>query len=209
MIYEKVLVSLSQTHGNWVGKLRRRGDRGENCVCWPEDGWIETSVHKPVPTLYFKNRLITSDSKLFLFRKYTNHLQVLFASVFTKRSWQAHTFWAYIKQGNERVWISVFLCGVATWAAEGGEPTVGWDASCGSGALGWSRAFHICTQNGSSGTDGVGGLFVGDNRPKSKTDGPLRGTGEPASELIKRLLCISEGTACLMSDTRRRILDAL
>lgn len=92
MISEKLLVSLSGTHGNWVGKLRSRGDRGENCVCWPEDGWIETSVHKPVPPLYFKNGLITSDSKSFLFRKYTNHLQVLFASVFTKRTWQARTF---------------------------------------------------------------------------------------------------------------------
>lgn len=52
-------------------------------------------------------------------------------------------------------------------------------------------------------------LFVGDNRPKSKTDGLLRGNVEPASELIKWLLCISEGSACLMSDTRRRILAAL
>lgn len=111
MIYEKLLVSLPRTHENWVGKLRRRGDRGENCVCWPEDGWIETSVHKPVPPLYFKNRLITSDSKLFLFRKYTNHLQVLFASVFTKRSWQEHTFWVYIKQGMSG-YESVFFCAV-------------------------------------------------------------------------------------------------
>lgn len=52
-------------------------------------------------------------------------------------------------------------------------------------------------------------LFVGDNGPKSKTDSLLRGNGEPASELIKQLFCISEGTACLMSDTRRGNLDAL
>lgn len=44
-------------------------------------------------------------------------------------------------------------------------------------------------------------LFVGDNRLKSKTEGPLRGNGEPASELVKQLLGISEGTACLVSET--------
>lgn len=52
-------------------------------------------------------------------------------------------------------------------------------------------------------------LFVGDNGPKSKTDSLLRGNAEPASELIKQLLCISEGAACLMSDTVRGILAAL
>ena len=52
-------------------------------------------------------------------------------------------------------------------------------------------------------------LSVGDNGPKSKTDSLLRGGGHPASELIKRLLCISEGAACLMSDTGRGILAAL
>lgn len=52
-------------------------------------------------------------------------------------------------------------------------------------------------------------LFVGDNGLKSKTDSLLRGNSEPASELIKQLFCISEGTACLMSDTRRGNLDAL
>lgn len=52
-------------------------------------------------------------------------------------------------------------------------------------------------------------LFVGDNGLKSKTDSPLRGNGGPASELIKQLLCISEGTACLMADTRRGNLAAL
>lgn len=46
-------------------------------------------------------------------------------------------------------------------------------------------------------------LFVGDNGPKSKTDSLLRGNAEPASELIKQFLCISEGAACLMSDTGR------
>lgn len=51
--------------------------------------------------------------------------------------------------------------------------------------------------------------FVGDNGPKSKTDSLLRGNAEPASELIKQLLCISEGTACLMSDTARGILASL
>lgn len=49
-------------------------------------------------------------------------------------------------------------------------------------------------------------LFVGDNGPKSKTDGLLRGNAEPASELIKQLLCVSEGAACLMSDTGNGIL---
>lgn len=49
-------------------------------------------------------------------------------------------------------------------------------------------------------------LFVGDNGPKSKTDSLLRGNAEPASELIKQLLCISQGMACLMSDTKRGIL---
>ncbi len=44
-------------------------------------------------------------------------------------------------------------------------------------------------------------LFVGDNGPKSKTDSLLRGNAEPASELIKRLLCISDGAAGLMSET--------
>lgn len=62
------------------------------------------------PGSLFWNRLITSDSTLFLFHKYTNHLQVLFASVFTKLSWQAQTFWVYIKQENEWVWISVSVC---------------------------------------------------------------------------------------------------
>ena len=52
-------------------------------------------------------------------------------------------------------------------------------------------------------------LFVGDKRPKSKTDSLLRGNAKPASELIKQLLCISEGAACLMSDTGRGILAAL
>lgn len=52
-------------------------------------------------------------------------------------------------------------------------------------------------------------LFVGDKRPKSKTGSLLRGNAEPASELIKQLLCISEGAACLMSDTGRGILAAL
>lgn len=52
-------------------------------------------------------------------------------------------------------------------------------------------------------------LFVGDNGPKSKTDSLLRGNAEPASELIKQLLCISEGAACLMFDSGRGILAAL
>lgn len=51
--------------------------------------------------------------------------------------------------------------------------------------------------------------FVGDNGPKSKTDSLLRGNGEPASELFKQLLCISESATCLMSDTGRGILAAL
>lgn len=52
-------------------------------------------------------------------------------------------------------------------------------------------------------------LFVGDNGQKSKTDGLLRGNTEPASELIKQLLCISEGAVCLMSDTKRGNLATL
>lgn len=52
-------------------------------------------------------------------------------------------------------------------------------------------------------------LFVGDNGPKSKTDSLLRGNDEPASELIKQLLCISKDAACLMSDTGRGNLAAL
>lgn len=55
----------------------------------------------------------------------------------------------------------------------------------------------------------LAGLSVGDNGPKSKTDSLLRGNVEPASELIKQVLCISEGAACLMSDTGRGIHAAL
>lgn len=51
--------------------------------------------------------------------------------------------------------------------------------------------------------------FVGDNGLKSKTDSLLRGNAKPASELIKQLLCISKGAACLMADTRRGNLAAL
>lgn len=52
-------------------------------------------------------------------------------------------------------------------------------------------------------------VSVGDNGSKSKTGSLLRGSAEPASELIKQLLCILEGTACLMSDTARGILASL
>lgn len=51
--------------------------------------------------------------------------------------------------------------------------------------------------------------LLGDNGPKSKTDSLLRGNAKPASELVKKLLCISEGAACLMADTRRGNLAAL
>lgn len=61
------------------------------------------SVPKPILALYLESRLITSDSNVFLFCKYTDHLQVLFMSVFTKCSRQAQTFGVYVKQENERL----------------------------------------------------------------------------------------------------------
>lgn len=51
-------------------------------------------------------------------------------------------------------------------------------------------------------------LSVGDNGFISKTDSLLRRNAKPASELIKQLLCISEGAACLMSSAEKRNLTA-
>lgn len=50
-------------------------------------------------------------------------------------------------------------------------------------------------------------LSVGDNGLISKTDSLLRGNAKPASELIKQLLRISEGAACLMSSTEKKPSD--
>ena len=52
-------------------------------------------------------------------------------------------------------------------------------------------------------------MSEGDNGPISKTGSLLRGNAKPASKLIKQLLCISEGTACFMSDTEKRNLATL
>lgn len=53
---------------------------------------------------------------------------------------------------------------------------------------------------------GLAALFVGDNGLKSTTDSLLRGSTEPASELIKQLLRISKGAADLAPDARRLLL---
>lgn len=113
----------------------------------------------------------------------------------------------YIKQENDWVWIRVSVCAcTAAWVDDWGW-RVGWAAGgdaqgLGQGALWWSGTIHICTQNGWVAAAVLAALFVGDNGPKSKTDSLLRGNAEPASELIKQLLYISEGAASLMSDTR-------
>lgn len=101
----------------------------------------------------FWKRLITSDSNLFLFRKYTNHLQVLFASVFSKLSWQAQMFWVYIKWENERVWIRFSVCTRAATgvAGEGGRAgagkAAGADAGFGTrGRLVKQVQSHLCAE---------------------------------------------------------------
>lgn len=69
----------------------------------------------------FSNRLITSDSNSFLFRKYTNHLQVLFVSVFTKLPWQAaQTFRVYIKRAGMNQCFCARVCGDAGGWVRGG-----------------------------------------------------------------------------------------
>lgn len=199
------------THGNLVSKLRRRGGR---------EGEPRMLSHVWMGTLYvcsqantgslFWNRLITSDSNLFLFCKYTNHLQILFASVFTKLSWQAQTFLVYIKQENEWVWISVSVCACAATRVVEGGAGVGLakllveTQGLGQGPSGEAGPFTSAHKMAAVAVV-LAGLFMGDNGPKSKTDSLLRGNGEPASELIKQVLCISEGAACLMSDTGRGI----
>lgn len=79
----------------------------------------------------------------------------------------------------------------------------------GQGPSGEARTFASAHKMAAAAAMVLAALFVGDNGPKSKTDSLLRGNAEPASELIKQLLCISEGAACLMSDTGRGILAAL
>ncbi len=121
-LYEKMFLIMSWTHGNLVSKLRRSGGRERERRMLPHVwmGTLYVCSQANTGSLFW-NRLITSDSNLFRFRKYTNHLQVLFASVFTKLSWQAQTFWVYIKQENEWVWISVSVCArAATRVVEGG-----------------------------------------------------------------------------------------
>lgn len=71
----------------------------------------------------------------------------------------------------------------------------------GQGPSGEAQPFTSALKMAAAAAMVLAALFVGDNRPKSKTDSLLRGNAKPASELIKQLLCISEGTACLMSDT--------
>lgn len=71
----------------------------------------------------------------------------------------------------------------------------------GSGASGEAGPFTSVHKMAAAAAMVLAALFVGDNGPKSKTDSLLRGNAEPASELIKQLLCISEGAACLMSET--------
>lgn len=71
----------------------------------------------------FGSQLIATDSSLFLLRKYTNRLQVLFVSVFTKSFWQAPTVWAYIKQeegaGRMNQGFCVCVCGSPATQAGG------------------------------------------------------------------------------------------
>lgn len=107
---------------------------------------------------------------------------------------------------------SVFLC--ATRVAEEGRReggrAEGGDTGFGSGApQGEAGPFTSARKMAAAAAAVLAALFVGDNGPKSKTDGLLRGNAAPASELIKQLLCISEGTACLMPDTGRGNLAAL
>lgn len=146
---------MSWTHGNLVSKLRRsRGKTlprvwmGGLCVC----SQANTGS-------LFRNRLITSDSNLFLFRKYTNRLQVLFASVFKKPSWQA--FWVYIKWVVMNQRFCVRVCsdtggwrGEWVWVALSSR----WRRCLRQGAVWQSGAFHICMQNDRSSSNGVGGL---------------------------------------------------
>lgn len=132
----------------------------------------------------FRNRIITTESNLFLFRKYTNHLQVLFASVFIKLSWQAYVLGLH-KTGK---WVGMNQCFcVCVWRK---------------GPAGEAGPFTSAHKMAA-----VAALFVGDNGPESKTGSLLRGNAEPASELIKQLS--SESAACLMSDTVRGILAVL
>lgn len=135
-------------------------------------------------------------------------------SVFTKCSRQAQTFGVYVKQENERVWISVSVCcDMSGWGGVG----VGLGKSCRWRRWVWIRGplvkrghSHLrAKKKAVSAAVVLAALFVGDNGLKSKTDSLLRGNTEPASELIKQLLWISEGAAYLMSDARRGHLALL
>lgn len=75
------------------------------------------------------------------------------------------------------------------------------------GPSGEARPFtSACKKKAASAAVGLAALFVGDNGLKSTTDSLLRGGTEPASELIKQLLSISEGAAYLTSDARHSVL---
>lgn len=138
------------------------------CVC----------VYRPILAL-FSDGLISSDTNLFLFCKYTNHLQVLSAE------------WLYVKPRE-----SVCVRPVREGFGSGGPP-------------GEAGPFTSAHKMAAATAAALAALFVGDNGPKSKTGSPLRGNARPASELVKELFCISEGAACLMADTRRGNLAAL
>lgn len=136
-------------------------------------------------------------------------------SVFAKCSRQAQTFGVYVKQENERVWINVSVRGnMGGWGGSGcgawQKPpmeTQGLDQGP-SGEAGPFTSAQI-KKKAVSAAVVLAALFVGDNGLKSKTDSLLRGNTEPASELIKPLLWISEGAAYLMSDARRGHLAPL
>lgn len=92
-VQEKVLLITVRTHGSLVGKVSRGQERREDAALYEWRRCVSVYIHTGS---LFSNGLIKGDTNLFLFRKYTNHLQVLSASAFAE--------WPYVKQRNECVW---------------------------------------------------------------------------------------------------------
>lgn len=88
-VQEKVLLITVRTHGS---KVSRGQERRENAALYEWQRCVSVYIHTGS---LFSNGLIKGDTNLFLFRKYTNHLQVLSASAFAE--------WVYAKQRNEYV----------------------------------------------------------------------------------------------------------